>query len=73
MDIFKWIAFIVFVVMAAEVWKYQIKMKHQTASKNKDFADQSDRIDALEERIKTLEKIVTDPSETLKRSIDELR
>ncbi len=75
MEIFKWIAVIVFLVMGAELLKYQIRMKHNRSideDELKDIKDQLKQMQELEKRIQTLEKIVTDPGENLKRKIDGL-
>ncbi len=75
MEVFKWIAVIVAVVMIAEVWKYKIKNSNQQAATNKeldDIREHLNKIGDLEQRVQTLEKIVTDPKENLKREINSL-
>ncbi|MEE4246236.1 MAG: hypothetical protein V2I33_12545 [Kangiellaceae bacterium] len=72
MEFFKWIAVIVIVVTIGEVWKYQIKMKHRGEKSEKQNDQNDSRLAELEQRVTTLEKIVTDPSESLKREINDL-
>jgi uncharacterized protein YlxW (UPF0749 family) len=75
MEVFKWIAVIVAIVMIAEVWKYKIKNNNRQAANNQELESiraQLQKLDELEQRIRTLEKIVTDPGENLKREFDKL-
>lgn len=73
MEFFKWAAVIVFLVMAAEVIKYYFKTKQHNNQSNEQFKAQDERIQQLEQRVQTLEKIITDPSENLRREIDQLK
>jgi sensor domain CHASE-containing protein len=75
MEVFKWIAVIVAVVMIAEVWKYKIKNNNRQAASDQELETirtQLEKLDDLEQRVRTLEKIVTDPRDNLKREINSL-
>ncbi len=49
------------------------KTRRQTTAGNEDLDDALDRIDDLEERIRVLEKVVTDDKYDLSRQIDSLK
>ena len=75
MSTFGWIAMIVLFVMIAEVAKYYIKMKTNRSEIDEKInkkLEQLAKISELEQRIQSLETILTDPSETLKRDINNL-
>ncbi len=63
---------ITLIVMGAQVIKHYIDSKSSTNETNKRLDEELKRISELEERVKTLEKIVTDPSENLRKEIDKL-
>ncbi|WMS85540.1 hypothetical protein [Pleionea litopenaei] len=72
MEVFKWISVIVLIVVGAEVIKMYIKSKATTKSDEELLNKQQAQIDELNRRVAVLEKIVTDPSESLKREINQL-
>ncbi len=75
MEVFKWMAIIVIAIMIAEVWKYKIKHSNQQSANSKELdeiREQLQKLGDLEQRVQTLEKIVTDPKENLKREINSL-
>ncbi|MCO7225665.1 hypothetical protein [Pleionea sp. CnH1-48] len=77
MEFMKWFALIMIVFTIAEVLKYAIKHKASSRQPKTDpevahLKERLASLESLEERVKTLEKIVTDPSETLKREINGL-
>ncbi|PWK53996.1 hypothetical protein [Pleionea mediterranea] len=73
MEFFKYATLIVFIIMGAEVWKYHIKNKKANNQQDDELKQKLDRLEQLEKRIQALEKIVTDPSETLRREFDNLK
>ncbi len=73
MELFKWIAVITGIVMAAEVAKQYLKNKSDNGKHSKALEDKLKRLNELEDRVKTLERIVTDPSSNLRREIDGLK
>jgi len=68
------VVLIVLAVMAAGVFKHWAKLQHEKLKSRQDKTDSATakRIDDLEERVKVLERIVTDKSERLKSEIDAL-
>ena len=69
------IVLIVFAAMAAEAWRHHVKARN--AGGGREALDElHQRIDALEtdlrSRVETLERIVTDSKEDLKRQFDHL-
>ena len=69
------IALIVVAVTAGEAWRNHIKSRNSGA--NREALDElNNRIDALEtemrDRVETLERIVTDSKDNLKRQFDHL-
>ena len=72
MEFFKWVAIITAIVMSAECIKYYLKLKNKENQKdNSNFAAREE-LDSLKQRVENLEKIVSDPSESLKREINSL-
>jgi len=65
---------IIIVGMALAVGAFQIYMdgRAKFAKNSSGNVDLLNRIAALEDRVKTLERINTDPSERLRRQIDDL-
>ncbi|MDZ7686335.1 MAG: hypothetical protein U5O39_16165 [Gammaproteobacteria bacterium] len=74
MDVFTMVVIVVIVGCVTGVISDYLKNKHKYASKNTEELDDAlDRIDDLEERIRVLEKVVTDDKYELNREIDRLR
>jgi nitrogen fixation-related uncharacterized protein len=77
MNPFEMVVIIVLIVTLGGVLKHWAGTRHRFHDlegqlKRTGVADQLKRIDALEERVRTLERIVTDESEKLRRQIDSL-
>ncbi len=63
---------IVVVVVAAESYQRYLKMKQQENQHNPELEDSLAKIEKLEERIRVLERIVTENKHDLGREIDKL-
>jgi cell division protein FtsB len=63
---------IVVVVFAADTYQKYLKMKHQGRQRDSELEESLARIDMLEERIRVLERIVTESKTDLGREIDNL-
>ncbi len=77
MDVFEMVVLIVLIGTIGSMYKYHARSRHRLTDleeqlRNLGVSDQLARIDALEERVKTLERIVTDQSNRLRREIDAL-
>jgi len=70
--VFTFVFLVVTVVMVAGVAKAWIKQREQKSGTDEELADALDRIDRLEERIRVLERIVTENRYDLKQQIDSL-
>jgi high-affinity nickel permease len=68
-----WIVCIVAIVVAAETWNKYMKMKQKEKEHDPELEDSLAKIDMLEERIRVLERIVTENKHDLGREIDNLR
>jgi len=68
-----WIVCIVAIVVAAETWNKYMKMKQKEKEHDPELEDSLAKIDLLEERIRVLERIVTENKHDLGREIDNLR
>lgn len=66
------VIWIVTVVMIANVLRTWIKQKHVKPETNGEFEETIAKIDLLEERIKVLERIITENRFDLKSEIDSL-
>ena len=74
MDVFTMVVIIVIVGCVTGVMSDYLKNKAKYGSHNDgDVDDALDRIDELEERIRVLEKVVTDDRYELNRQIDSLK
>lgn len=74
MGVFDMIVVVVVVGCITGVISDYLKNKRKAGDiVNEDLADALDRIDDLEDRIKVLERVVTDDKYDLGRQIDELR
>lgn len=60
---------IVVVVLLARLYREQMRLK---ASQSEGKSDTQARVDALEERVRTLERIITDEGFDLKRELHRL-
>lgn len=68
------VVIVVFIGCMTGVVSEWLKTKRKTAGNNDGALDEAhDRIDELEERIRVLEKVVTDERYDLSRQIDSLR
>ena len=63
---------IVVVVFAADSFQKYLKMKQQTKQHDPELEDSLKKIEMLEERIRVLERIVTESKRDLGREIDNL-
>jgi high-affinity nickel permease len=68
-----WIVCIVAIVVAAETWNKYMKMKQKEKEHDPELEESLAKIDLLEERIRVLERIVTENKPDLGREIDNLR
>jgi len=60
-------------VVAAETFQKYMKMKHSEKEHDPELEDSLAKIDSLEERIRVLERIVTENKHDLGKEIDNLR
>ena len=67
-----YVACIVVVVFAADSYQKYLKMKQQKAEKDPALDESLAKIELLEERIKVLERIVTQNKRDIGREIDNL-
>jgi hypothetical protein len=77
MNPFEMVVVIVVVVTFSGLVKHWLNARHRFADLEEQLsrtgvADQLKRIDQLEERVRTLERIVTDRTERLRKEIDSL-
>ena len=63
---------IVVVVFAADSYQKYLKMKHEKQKLDPELAESLAKIEMLEERIRVLERIVTESKHDLGREIDNL-
>jgi len=63
---------IVAVVFAADTYQKYLKMKHEERKHDPELEDSLKKIELLEERIRVLERIVTESKHDLGREIDSL-
>ena len=63
---------IVAVVFAADTYQKYLKMKHQEKQHDPELEESLAKIELLEERIRVLERIVTESKPDLGREIDNL-
>ncbi len=77
MDVFEMVVLIVLIATIGSIFKYRAQSRLRLGEleeqlRNLGVADQLARIDALEKRVRTLERIVTDSTNRLQREIDAL-
>ncbi|MCC5856491.1 MAG: hypothetical protein JJU10_12540 [Idiomarina sp.] len=70
MGVFEMVAIIVVAGCIVEI--YRVRMNSQSKAGKDDLGELQEQVDALKERVKTLEAIVTDKSYQLKSEIDQL-
>jgi cell division protein FtsB len=63
---------IVVIVLAADSYQKYLKMKHEKNKHDPEIEESLARIEMLEERIRVLERIVTENKHDLGREIDDL-
>jgi len=68
-----YVVLIVAVVMTADTIQKVYKMRHEKKEHDDKTEDELARLDQLEERIRVLERIVTEDKHDLRREIDNLR
>lgn len=73
MHVFEMVVWIVVVGCATGVITEYLKTKRATGGSDEALDDAMDRIDELEERIRVLEKVVTDDKYELNRQINALK
>ena len=73
MGVFDMVALIVVVGCITSVITEYLKTKRKGGFNNVDMEDTLDRVDDLEERVRVLEKVVTDERYDLGREIDKLK
>jgi hypothetical protein len=69
------IVLIVIAAIAGEAWRHHLRARHAAPDRNAmdELTRRLDRVEAeLRERVETLERIVTDSREDLKRQFDRL-
>lgn len=67
-----WVVCIVAIVMTAETIKKIYEMRHERREDDDKDSDELVRLDQLEERIRVLERIVTEDRHDLRREINRL-
>jgi len=72
MNVFTFVVTIVAIVMVAETVQKIYKMRHERKAGDAASSEAQEQLDALEERIKVLERIVTENKYDLRREIDRL-
>lgn len=72
MNVFFFVVCIVAIVMTADTIQKYMKMKDSRRQENTDFDDTVEKLERLEERIRVLERIITENKYDLKREIDSL-
>ena len=72
MNTFAFVVTIVAIACATSVINQYLRTKRKTAEKGADVDDTLTQLEALEERIRVLERIVTESKFDLKREIDKL-
>jgi len=69
-DVFIFVLLIVLIATVGNIIREVLRNKRKIEANNSQWKDE--RIEALEERVATLERILTDDKERLKREIDSL-
>jgi hypothetical protein len=63
---------VIIIVLLASVARSYFKQRYKNAPKNPDLDDAAAKIELLEERVRVLERIITENKYDLKREIDSL-
>ncbi len=72
MNKYEMVMFIIFIVFAAGALKHYISVRHSTPEIDDETRERLARLDALEERVEVLERIVTDRNYDLKQQFRDL-
>ena len=72
MNVFFFVVCIVAIVMTADTIQKYMKMKDKSRQENSNVDETFEKLESLEERIRVLERIVTENKYDLKREIDNL-
>lgn len=72
MNVFTFVVAIVAIVMVADTIQKIYKMRHEKKAGDAETSESQAQLDALEERIKVLERIVTENKYDLRSEIDRL-
>ena len=72
MNTFVFVVCIVAIVMIADTVQKYMKVQHKKQADSQDVDETMRQIEALEDRIKVLERIVTESKYDLKKEIDKL-
>ncbi len=72
MNTFVFVVCIVAIVMIADTVQKYMKLQHKKQADSQDVDETMRQIEALEDRIKVLERIVTESKYDLKKEIDKL-
>lgn len=67
-----WVVCIVAIVFCADSYQKYLKMKHEKKKNDPELEESLAKIDMLEDRIRVLERIVTENKHDLGREIDNL-
>lgn len=67
-----WVVCIVAIAIGADTYQKYLKMKHEKEKHDPELEESLAKIDRLEERIRVLERIVTENKPDLGREIDNL-
>ncbi len=72
MNVFFFVVCIVAIVMTADTIQKYMKMKDKNRQENSNVDETFEKLESLEERIRVLERIITENKYDLKREIDNL-
>ncbi|HEY5641958.1 MAG TPA: hypothetical protein VIS31_03705 [Woeseiaceae bacterium] len=73
MNVLHFVVWIVAIVFIADTIQKYMKMKHEKKTESPELAEALELVERLEERIRVLERIVTENRYDLKREIDNLK
>lgn len=72
LNVFEFVIVLVIAILGFRLWETRIKQKHEVTEEADDQGLQS-KLEALEERIQVLERIVTDSQFDLRREFEDLK